>query len=520
VSTSKQTLHPFAGREWCEFARVLERARIALRSPPSGAMRSRSFDADAALWLAGYPWCNWARNQNAMPTARPQPNSESAVICEIKAARLAGKKVRVLGRGYSFSPLVPTPDHMLDVTPMNACSVDRTTKTVTAGPGTTIADLDQALAQKNLCLETAPVIPWITIGGALGTGVHGTGSNYGTLADLVVEARVVDASGQVHVVNGPRGANLTDEGRALGCNLGALGVITEVTFQAVDLFNLEAKDDTRNYWLETTMLSRDGLRSLLKEAPYVSALWWPATERCWVKKWKPTSAQPTMLDVQYFLDQLGGWLGAGVVTEVGQVLGDHPEWTPMFTALVFDEIRHQEYVLQAPRVFHFITKYPMVWNMSFAFDVEGYSDAGVDRAVSAWQKLVDILECYRSKGLFPQNMAAHMRHIHSSNSLLSPSTGHNGSVALEIVTLQGQKEKVWSEFFGKVETAWLGLSGRPHWGKVHGWGDAGGEPTIPSQLATIRGLYPSSNRTAFRNVRQAWDPQGLFQNPYTAALQI
>jgi L-gulonolactone oxidase len=519
VSTSDEDLYPFQGREWDEFVITLDLARTALRSRPSGPMPSRTFDADAELWLTGYDWRNWAGNQLATPAAWKRPNSERAVVDTItKVPR--GEKVRVLGSGYSFSPLVPTGDIMLDVTRMNGCSVDTATKTITAGPGTIIAKLQYTLKDKKLCLETAPVIPWVTVGGALGTGVHGTGSSHHTLADLVVQARVVDASGTVHVVKGPKSSGLTDEGRALGCNLGALGVVTDVTLQAVDLFNLEAKDDTRNYWLETTMLSVNGLRSLLQEAPYVSALWWPTTERCWVKKWKRTTAPRSTFGAQYFLDQLGVWLGAGIVTDIGKALAKHPAWTPMFAAMVFDQIKHQEYVAPAPEVFHFITKYPMVWNMSYAFDIEGYSDAGVGRAVDAWRALIEILEHYRTKGLFPQNMATHMRHIRSSNSLLSPSTGHAGSVALEIVTLQGQDDRLWSEFFACVESAWLGLRGRPHWGKLHGWGDAGGRPHNPSRLQTILGLYPPSNVTAFRNVRQAWDPDRMFENRYTAALQL
>jgi L-gulonolactone oxidase len=378
----------------------------------------------------------------------------------------------------------------------------------------------RALVRKGLCLESAPVIPWVTVGGALATGVHGTGREFGTLADLVVQAQVVDASGTLHIVDGPKSTTLTDAGRALGCNLGALGVVTAVTLQAVDLFHLEAEDDTRNYWLASTMLSLGGLRALLRAAPYVSALWWPGTERCWVKKWTRTTAAPTTSNVQYFMEQLGIWLGANLVTEIGKVLARHPTWTPIFTSMVFDQIRHQTYVSPAPDVFHFITRYPKVWNMSFAFDLDGYSDAGVGGVVDAWKALVDILECYRGKDLFPQNMAAHMRHINTSASLLSPSTGHDGSVALEIATLQGQRDDVWPKFFAAVETAWLKLGGRPHWGKLHGWGDAGGEPHNPSRLREILDLYPSSNLTAFRAVRQDWDPDHLFQNPYTEALQL
>src|SRR5262249_50068715 len=152
------------------------------------------------------------------------------------------------------SPLVPTDDHIIEITRMDDCSVDTGKKTVTAGPGTQVDDLERALKKKNLCLETAPVIPWVTVGGVLGTGVHGTGSGRGTLADLVVEARIIDASGTVHVVQKPQNGS-SDEWRAIRCNLGALGVVTDVTFQAVDLFNLEAKDDTQNYWLKETMLS-------------------------------------------------------------------------------------------------------------------------------------------------------------------------------------------------------------------------------------------------------------------------
>jgi L-gulonolactone oxidase len=514
VSTSEQPAGAgFEGADWREFVELLDFVRVGLQAPGPGPLWSRS-SADPKRSL-NYRWRNWARNQEAKPDGWPKPKSESEVSQEI--ARVpSGKHVRVLGRGYSFSPLVPTDDVLLDMTKMIDCQVDKTGKTVTAGPGTTIARLHRKLVRNGLCLPTAPVIPWITVGGAFGTGVHGTGRSQGSLADLVVQAQVVDASGKVHVVDGR-----SNEWRALGCNLGALGVITSVTFQAVELFNLKAKDDTQNYWLETTMLSRDELRRLLTEPEYVAALWWPGTERCWVKKWNRTNEEPTTSDVQYFLDQLGVRLGAGFVTRIGKLLCAHPTWTPIFTSLTFDAIEHQEHVSPAPDVFHFLTQYPMVWNMSYAFDVEGYADVGIDRVVNAWKALVAILEEHRRKGEFPQNMAVHMRHIQSSGSLLSPSTGHDGSVMLEIVTLQGGDScRGWKGFFGEVEDAWLALGGRPHWGKVHGWGNAGGQPQNPNRLPEILASYPPANVAVFRALRQAWDPTGKFQNLYTTELGL
>jgi L-gulono-1,4-lactone dehydrogenase len=523
VSTSDKDPNPFHGPEWMDLVSALDDARTAFRSLTSLDGPPFKIDIgidDKLLSLGGRKWSNWAGNQHAAPADWEKPKSEHDVVDAILEAGRARKKVRVLGKGYSFSPLVPTEDEIIDATRMDDCSVDPGNKTVTAGPGAQIDDLQRALGKKNLCLETAPVIPWVTVGGVLGTGVHGTGKGHGTLADLVVQARVIDASGTPHVVPGPQSGGISDEWRALGCNLGALGVVTEVTFKAVDLFNLEAKDDTQNYWLQDTMLSIAGLRSLLQEAPYVSALWWPTTERCWVKKWKRTDAAPTHGQAQYFLDQLGVWLGAGPVTKIGKALAKHPEWTPIFAAMVFDQIKHQEYAAPAPEVFHYITKYPMVWDMSYAFDLDGYSDKGIGRAVDAWKALVDILEHYRNDGIFPQNMAVHMRHIRSSNSFLSPSTGHDGSLALEVVTLQGQDYRLWSKFFATVECEWLKLCGRPHWGKLHGWGTAGGEPHDSDRLTTILGKYPAANLTAFSQVRQAWDPQRMFENRYTAALKL
>jgi hypothetical protein len=252
----------------------------------------------------------------------------------------------------------------------------------------------------------------------------------------------------------------------------------------------------------------------------VSALWWPTTERCWVKQWNRTAEPVSTFPVQYFLDQLGVWLGAPLVTRMGKLLAKHPDWTPIFTAMVFDQIKHQTFISPAPEVFHFITKYPMVWDMSYAFDVDDYSAKGIANVVGAWQALVDVLEQYRDHVKFPQNMATHMRHLRSSNSLLSPSAGHKGSVALEIVTLQGQDLEFWSKFFACVERKWLDLGGRPHWGKLHAWGDAGGDPHNPSQLKRIRDLYPPENFEAFRAVRNLFDPDRLFDNPYTVALEL
>jgi glycolate oxidase FAD binding subunit len=105
--------------------------------------------------------------------------------------------------------------------------------TVRVGAGTTVAELDAALAESSQCVAMPPW-PGATIGGVLAVGHSGLRRlGWGPIRDVLLEARCASADGRLVVAGGPTVKNVSgyDLCRLLVGSLGTLAIIGEVVLR-------------------------------------------------------------------------------------------------------------------------------------------------------------------------------------------------------------------------------------------------------------------------------------------------
>lgn len=176
------------------------------------------------------PWTNWVGNQSFQPRDVLTPRDEAEVI-EIVAQVEGG--IRALGAGHSFSPLIDTDGIVLSQAQLaGVLHCDRTDATATLLPGTTIASLGEALWKQGLSLANQGDIDTQTIAGAIATGTHGSGVRLGSLSSTLIGGRLVAGDGEVRELEG-------ELLRAAQVSLGVLGILTELTLQAVPAYHLD-----------------------------------------------------------------------------------------------------------------------------------------------------------------------------------------------------------------------------------------------------------------------------------------
>jgi glycolate oxidase FAD binding subunit len=118
--------------------------------------------------------------------------------------------------------------------PAGIVAYDPAELTVTAGAGTTVAELAAILGDAGQECPLDPRDPAATVGGVLATGLSGPRRlRYGPLRDRLLEVRFVTADGRLVKGGGPTVKNVTgfDLPRLLVGSLGTIGVLVQVTLR-------------------------------------------------------------------------------------------------------------------------------------------------------------------------------------------------------------------------------------------------------------------------------------------------
>lgn len=180
-------------------------------------------------------WQNWSGNQQASPKHIVYPGDEAGLKRILQQDNLP---VRCFGGSHSFSALVPEDGGVLISLEqmLGMKSHDASAHTATFGAGTRLAMASQMAYGVGQSIANEPDINMQSLAGAISTCTHGTGIHQPSLSACVKSLRLMTADGEVLTID----AN-SPYFHAARVSLGALGVITEVTFQNLPAFKLEEK---------------------------------------------------------------------------------------------------------------------------------------------------------------------------------------------------------------------------------------------------------------------------------------
>lgn len=140
-------------------------------------------------------------------------------------------------------------------------------QTATFGSGVSLYEANEFLRANNRGLKTTPAFGNITLGGAIGTGSHGsTIKHYSSISSQVISLVVVDGLGKL--------VQITDEAelRSFRINLGLLGIVVRITLLTQPLYKVIA----HNYVTSEDVLTDGTAIQWARDADQMSIYWFPS----------------------------------------------------------------------------------------------------------------------------------------------------------------------------------------------------------------------------------------------------
>jgi L-gulonolactone oxidase len=169
------------------------------------------------------------------PLSMVHPETEEDLVRCTNIARKHGITAKAIGSLHSLSPIPETEGLSIVLDRYNRLlRVEGTLVTVQAGM--TLRALNEALAGVNLAMPILGAIAEQTVAGAISTATHGGSLHLGSISDAVEAVRVVRADGLVLDID--RAHELFP---ALAVSLGVLGILSTVTFRCVPAFALQSR---------------------------------------------------------------------------------------------------------------------------------------------------------------------------------------------------------------------------------------------------------------------------------------
>jgi L-gulono-1,4-lactone dehydrogenase len=437
----------------------------------------RDTDAPKAAATAAV-WRNWAGNETARPVRVVTPRSAQEVADEVRRAAADGLTVRMAGTGHSFTPAAATDGVLLRPGGLTGIrSVDPEAGLVTVEAGCPLQALNASLLAHGLSLANMGDIQVQTVAGAIQTGTHGTGRDIGGMAAQVAGLELVLADGTITTCTADDSPSLFDAARV---GLGALGIVTGVTFRVLPSFLLEAREEPMR-WSE--VISR--LDELTSQNEHFEFYWFPHTEGCLTKRNNRSAGPARPLGrMRYLLDDelLSNTL-FGVTCRLGHAF---PAVITTVNGAAGKALGSRTYVDAAYKVFTSPRR--------VRFKEQEYA---IPR-----ESLADVLAEIRA--LFARrdwriSFPIEVRVTPGDDLWLSTAYGRRSAyIAIHVFHASPHQE-----YFRDVEAVMIAASGRPHWGKMH---------TRSAQY--LRQAYPKHDD--FVALRDELDPERRFGNAYLA----
>lgn len=437
--------------------------------------------------LKGFTFENWSKTFSCKPEYLFQPENEEELLEVLDFARQRGKKVRVVGAGFSPSDITCTSEVMISMLHLNrVLKVDKASATVKAEAGVTLKQLNEVeLAQNDLALVSLGAVSDITLGGAISTGVHGSGRNYGIFSTQVLEMEIVTSDGEK--MRCSRSEN-EEVFLAACCGLGAIGIILTVTVLCEPVFSLR-----ENRYACKLGQVLENLDVHLQSSDHFRCLWYPHTDTavCFhLTRTKEDTTKPSLMSRLYFwfVEYAFGYYGMEFLLYLSTWF---PSWVPWLNRLFLNVIfapRHER-VDVSYRVFNYECR--------FKQHVNEWSIPRENTALALWK----LKEWTDTTPNVYVHIPVEIRFVRADDIYLSPAFGRDSCYINVIMYRPYGKKVAYERYWAAYESIMRSLGGRPHWAKAY---DATGKE--------FREMYPSFSKWCA--IRQKLDPNGMFLNPY------
>jgi len=389
------------------------------------------------------------------------------------------------GSGHSFTPTAVSNGVLLRPGNLTAIrSIDPVAGTVTVEAGCRLSVLNAGLLNHGLSLANMGDIQVQTVAGATQTGTHGTGRDLGGMAAQIAGLELVLADGSVITcsadapsggMNLPGANGLFDAARV---GLGALGIVTAITFKVVPAFLLEAREEPMTWSRVITQLDE-----LTADNEHFEFYWFPHSEGCLTKRnnrsdgpARPLARWRYQLDDQFLSNSL-----FGATCQLGRHV---PAVIPTVNSLAARALGARTYVDAAYKVYTSPRR--------VRFKEQEYA---VPR-----ETLSDVL--FEVKSLIQRrdwriSFPIEVRVTPEDDLWLSTAYGRDSAyIAIHIFHSSPHEA-----YFSEVESIMTAVGGRPHWGKMH-----------TRDAHYLASVYPKFSD--FAALRDALDPDRRFGNEY------
>lgn len=423
-------------------------------------------------------WRNWAHTSESRPERIFFPSSIEEVRLLVKQANEQKKTIRVAGAGHSFAKLVETDEWLVSLDRLTGIEkINELENTATVYAGTRLKELGEALGKRGYAQENLGDINVQTIAGAISTGTHGTGIQFGSIATQVIELVLVSAQGELLVFSEKENP---DTFKASLVSLGMLGIVVKVTLKLIKSPVYAFK----SYKLPYYMLEEQ-LYELIDSHRHFEFFMFPYSDLVQVKTMNITDDRPQRTGLYWFknlvLENYLFWF----VSEACRIV---PKMSRPFSRLsaigvgtsAISAYSHQ--LFATPRLVRFR-------EMEYAIPLRNFRDALRD------------IRLTMEKNNYAVHFPIECRMAKADDIWLSPSYQRDSTY----IAFHMYKGMPYENYFREMEKIMQTYAGRPHWGKMH-----------HASIEQLQKLYPKLQ--AFLALRKQLDPNHVFLNPYLKEL--
>jgi FAD-linked oxidoreductase len=424
-------------------------------------------------------WRNWSGTESANPVRVAEPRGTDDVLALVRRAREERTTLKMVGTGHSFTGIAAPEHTMLSPGAMSGMlGVDRDAMTVTALAGTPLHVLNATLEGLGLSLHNMGDIAEQTLAGAVSTGTHGTGGVAAGLAAQVVGLEMVTGAGEVLRADAEQHPDVLAVAR-LG--LGALGVLTTLTFAVEPLFVLEAHERPLG-WDEAL----ESFDDLVAAHHHVDLYWFPHTDRVQAKcndrldvaldDARPLPRWRHRLDDDLLQNTVFGALTAATARVPAAVPPLNRLSSALLSERTYSDVPHRVFTARRSVVFR---------EMEYAVPREA--------GVAALREARAAIEASGLRISFPVEVRA----APADDVPLSTAAGRDTTY----LAFHTHRSVPHEEYFALLEPILRAHGGRPHWGKLH-----------TRTAADLAPAYPRFEE--FLAMRDRLDPGRVLANAY------